>query len=587
MDNPVLEYVRDPMIRLEAEPNAGNRQGTGTIGLSGHIFVPERTDPVARLRPSGIAQGRGAVPIPNPLALLSVHDKTGLVAFAAGLCDLGFDLVSTGGTARTLTEAGLAVLAVSDLTGFPEILDGRVKTLHPAVHAALLARRDDPAHLAEIDRQGIRPIALVAANLYPFAETVHDPTVALADALEQIDIGGPAMIRAAAKNHPGVLIVTDGADYAPVLAALAAGDVSARDRRALAAKAFAHVAAYDAIVADYLRRDPAAETTVTAASGFPDEFAIAGRKTRDLRYGENPHQAAAAYRRLGAGPQPAGVLDALQIGGKELSFNNLLDADAALAAIAGFAEPAVAIVKHTIPCGLAVRPTLAAAFAAALAGDPVSAFGGIVALNRLVDGATADALAEIFFEVVIAPAFSPEARAVLERKRSLRLLELDLADTAHATRPGPWDVRPIQGGLLIQEPDTAADDPKGWAVVSQRPPTAAEWADLTFAWTAIRRVPSNAIVLVRDRAVIGVGSGQPNRLESVRIAAAKAGDRAAGAVLASDAFFPFRDGVDAAVAAGVAAIVQPGGSVRDAEVLTAVEGAGAAMLITARRHFRH
>ena len=537
--------------------------------------------------PTGVAKGLAVVP--KPLALLSVYDKTGLVPFAEGLLGLGFDLVSTGGSARTLVGAGLPVLAVSDLTGFPELLDGRVKTLHPAVHAALLARRDEPAHLADLDRHGIRPISLVAVNLYPFADTVRDPAVTLDDALEQIDIGGPAMIRAAAKNHPDVLVVTDRADYAAVLAALGAGEVPPRDRRALAAKAFAHVAAYDTVVADFLHRGAAPDASESPGSSplFPTEFTVAGHRVRCLRYGENPHQAAAAYRRLGAGPQPAGVLDAIQIGGKELSFNNLLDADAALAAVSGFAEPAVAIVKHTIPCGLAVRPALAAAFAAALAGDPVSAFGGIVALNRPVDGATADALAEVFFEVVIAPAFSPEARAALARKRSLRMLTLDIPDQGARPVHAPWDLRPIEGGLLIQEPDTGSDDPTTWTSVSQRPPTETEWADLVFAWTAIRRVPSNAIVLARDRAVIGVGSGQPNRLESVRIAVAKGANRAAGSVLASDAFFPFRDGVEAAAAAGISAIAQPGGSVRDPEVIAAADEAGMAMVLTGRRHFKH
>ena len=511
-------------------------------------------------------------------ALVSVSDKTGVVDLARELVALGYEIVSTGGTLQTLTAAGLPVTPVAAVTAFPEILDGRVKTLHPAIHAGLLARRDDPDHRATLAAHGFVPIDLVVANLYPFARTVADRDVSLDDAVEQIDVGGPAMIRAAAKNFRHVVVLTDAADHASTLAALRQGGPDLPRRRALAAKAFAHVAAYDTVVADYLRGpdDPA----------FPDELSIAGRKVRDLRYGENPHQRAAAYRRLGAGLAPPGLLDATQLAGKELSFNNLLDADAAWRALAGFVEPTVAIVKHTIPCGLATRPRLDDAFAAALAGDPISAFGGIVALNRPVDGATAARLTDIFFEVVIAPGFDVAARDTLARKRDLRLLLLP-PDPDHPSSPPAWDVRPIAGGLLVQQADAVADDPAGWRVVTRRAPTDDEWADLRYAWAAVRRVTSNAIVLVRDRAVVGVGSGQPNRLESVRLATAKAGTRAAGAALASDAFFPFADGVEAAIGAGVAAVVQPGGSIRDREVTAAADAAGIAMVVTGVRHFRH
>ena len=510
-------------------------------------------------------------------ALLSVYDKMGLIELAAGLIDLGWEIVSTGGTLRALSEAGIPARAVAEVTGFPEILDGRVKTLHPAIHSGLLARRDDPAHLATLAQHGIGPIDLLAGNLYPFAATVADPTVPFAEAIEQIDVGGPAMIRAAAKNHAGVLVLTDPADYAPILAEIVAGGVAPAIRRDLAAKAFAHIAAYDAVVADYLRGD-----------GFPAEVSLAGRKAQDLRYGENPHQAAAAYRRLIAGTAPRGILDAEQFAGKELSFNNLLDADAAWAVVSALPgeEPAVCIVKHTIPCGAAVRGSLPSAFAAALAGDPVSAFGGIVALTQPLDAETATLIADIFFEVVIAPGFTLEARELLGRKRGLRLLQMPPIETRGPPRAA-WDVRPISGGLLLQEADTRPPDESTWRVVSPRPPTAAEWADLRFAWAVVRHVKSNAIVLARDRSLVGVGVGQPNRLGSVRLAADTAGPRARGAALASDAFFPFADGVATAAAAGVTAVIQPGGSVRDPEVLVAADAAGLAMVFTGQRHFRH
>jgi phosphoribosylaminoimidazolecarboxamide formyltransferase/IMP cyclohydrolase len=509
-------------------------------------------------------------------ALLSVYDKTGIAELGRGLVDLGYEIVSTGGTLATLQAAGVPVTAVSDVTEFPEILDGRVKTLHPRIHGGLLARRDDPAHLSSLEAHRISTIDVVAANLYPFAETVARPDVSIGAALEQIDIGGPAMIRAAAKNFPAVAVLTDPADYASALEELRDGRLSTERRRALAAKAFAHTAAYDAVVAEYLRD----------SEEWPQEVSFAGRLTRTLRYGENPQQRAAAYRRLRAGSPAQGVLEAEQLAGKELSFNNLLDADAAWNAVRGFTRPAVAILKHTIPCGLAERDDLATAFAEAVRGDPVSAFGGIVALNRPVDGETARRMAEIFFEVVVAPGFDDQTIETLGKRKALRLLRMPpaLAPDGMGTS---WDVRPIAGGLLVQTTDCAPADISSWRVVTAREPDTREMDDLAFAWHAVRHVKSNAIVLARDRAIAGVGSGQPNRLESVRIAVDKAGERAAGSVLASDAFFPFPDGLEAAMAAGVTAAVQPGGSVRDEAVIAAADRAGVAMIFTGTRHFRH
>lgn len=507
-------------------------------------------------------------------ALLSVYDKTGIEELARELVALGWELISTGGTLSALQAAGVPVTQVSDVTGFPEILDGRVKTLHPLIHGGLLARLELPEHQAALAEHEIEPIGLVACNLYPFEATVGRPDVSLVDAVEQIDIGGPAMIRAAAKNYQHVTIVVSPTDYGSVLADLRSGSIDEERRRELAARAFAHVSAYDAVVAEYLRG---------SAPEFPMELSISGRKTQDLRYGENPVQHAAAYRRLAGGKPLGGVLSARQLHGKELSFNNLLDADAAWGALRRFGRPAVSIVKHTIPCGLAVHDELATAFDRALAGDPVSAFGGIVALNQSVDVATAERIGDIFFEVIIAPGFDTEALEMLKRKKQLRLLSLE----AGASGEERWTVRAIEGGLLVQEPDRRADDPSSWTVVTDREPTGAERRDLGFSWEACRYVKSNAIVLAQDEAVLGVGSGQPNRLESVKIAVSKAGDRSKGSVLASDAFFPFPDGLEVAIAAGITAAVQPGGSVRDAEVIAAANRARIAMLFTGVRHFLH
>lgn len=510
-------------------------------------------------------------------ALLSVHDKTGIADFAKGLVELGHEIVSTGGTLAHLRSHGVPALSISDVTGFPEILDGRVKTLHPRIHAALLARSDLPEHRAALTVHEITPIQVVACNLYPFEATVSRPDVPLETAIEQIDIGGPAMIRAAAKNFADVVVVTSPTRYESILQSLSDGEVSQAERRKLAAAAFAHVSAYDAVVAEYLR----------TPDRFPDDLTIAARKATDLRYGENPQQRAAAYRRVQAGGSRHGVLDGVQLAGKALSYNNVLDADAAWRALRSMPRPAVSIVKHSIPCGLAMRSSLSSAFDEALAGDPVSAFGGIVGLNRTVDIDVAERIASIFFEVVIAPGFTPASVELLGKRRQLRLLEMGNAAEEEHPIPPTLDLRPIVGGWLVQEPDTSQDDESAWRVASRRIPTEIERGDLRFAWHAARIVKSNAIVLAIEDALVGVGSGQPNRLESVRIAIDKAGDRARGAVLASDAFFPFADGLEEAIRAGIAAVIQPGGSIRDGEVVAAADAADVAMIFTGRRHFLH
>ncbi len=520
-------------------------------------------------------------------ALLSVSDKTGLVALAQALARHGAELVSTGGTAQALRAAGLAVTDVAQVTGFPEMLDGRVKTLHPAIHGGLLARRDAGAHMAAIAAHGIAPIDLVVVNLYPFAATL----AAGADRdtlIETIDIGGPALIRSAAKNHAHVAVLTDPADYPALIAELDAlgGSTSAALRQRLAARAFAATAAYDSAIAAWFagaEPDEALPPTVT----------IAARRVATLRYGENPHQSAALY--TPAGPHAPGVAQARQVQGKELSYNNLADADAALELAAEFRDgpPAIVIVKHANPCGVAQADTLAEAHARALACDPVSAFGGIVAANAPLDEAAARAITAVFTEVVIAPGADEAALAVFAARRSLRLLLLDggLPDPA---RPG-LVLRSIAGGLLVQTRD--APPPLALSVVTKRQPTPRELADMRFAWTVARHVRSNAIVYARDGQTAGIGAGQMNRRDSARIAAAKAREAAelagwpqpltVGSAVASDAFFPFADGLLAAVEAGATAVIQPGGSVRDAEVIAAADDAGLAMAFTGVRHFRH
>ena len=513
-------------------------------------------------------------------ALLSVSDKTGIVDLARSLVAQGVELVSTGGTARTLRDAGLTVRDVSDLTGFPEMMDGRVKTLHPAVHGGLLAVRDDAAHIAAMDAHGIGAIDLVVVNLYPFEATVAGG----ADrntVIENIDIGGPAMVRSAAKNHAGVAIVTDPADYAEV----AGGSTTLDQRRRLAAKAFAATAAYDAMIASWF-------AFADQQQLFPATLPFILEAPTVLRYGENPHQQGAFYRHRG--PSARGIGQAEQVQGKALSYNNLNDADAALQLIAEFRDgpPTVVIVKHANPCGVASAETLAEAYSSALQCDSVSAFGGIIAVNRPLDAATAEAMAEIFTEVVVAPAADAAARAVFARKKNLRLLlSGDLPDPAR----GGLEVKAIGGGWLLQTRDNSA--PPELRIVTKRAPTIRELADARFAWTVAKHVKSNAIVYARDGATAGIGAGQMNRLESARIAAWKARDaaeragwpqpRTIGSAVASDAFFPFADGLLAAVEAGATCVIQPGGSIRDDEVIAAADDAGLAMMFTGIRHFRH
>jgi len=515
--------------------------------------------------------------LPVRRALLSVSDKTDLVAFAKALNWRGIQLVSTGGTARTLAEAGLPVTEVAKVTGFPEILDGRVKTLHPAVHAGLLARRDLPAHEAALVQHGLSRFDLLVVNLYPFEATLASGA-AFGDCVENIDVGGPAMLRAAAKNHESIAVVTDPADYDAIVQELDLGGVTLSGRRKLAAKAFALSAAYDSAIAQWLMAEAALEP--------PPRFSLAGRLAASLRYGENPHQKAALY--LTAERRP-GAATARQLQGKELSYNNLADADAACECVAEFAQPAVVIVKHANPCGVAEGAACAEAYAKALACDPVSAFGGIVALNRPLDAATATEIAKLFTEVIIAPGAAPEALAILAAKQNLRLLLTEeLPDPA---APGRL-VKPVAGGFLVQDRDAGRIDPAALKVVTRRAPSAAELANLVFAFRVAKHLRSNAIVYARELATVGIGAGQMSRVDAARIAAWKAqeafgAEGAKGSVVASDAFFPFADGLEAAVAAGATAVIQPGGSLRDVEVIAAADQAGLAMVFTGIRHFRH
>jgi phosphoribosylaminoimidazolecarboxamide formyltransferase/IMP cyclohydrolase len=519
--------------------------------------------------------------LPIRRALLSVSDKAGLLDLSRALAAHGAQILSTGGTAAALRAAALPVVEVSDFTGFPEILDGRVKTLLPQIHGGLLGRRDDAAHLAQMRAHGIAPIDLVAVDLYPFEATVASGA-AEADCVENIDIGGPAMIRSAAKNHAHVAVLTEPAQYAEVIAALAAGGTDLALRTRLAAAAYARTAAYDSAIAGWMRRE---------AEAWPTRLSLAGRLAQALRYGENPQQRAALYLSEPARP---GAARARREQGKELSYNNLNDTDAAYECVAEFDTPAIVIVKHANPCGVAVADTLPAAWEAALRCDPVSAFGGIVAANRTLDGETAERITMIFTEVVIAPDADADALAVFARKKNLRLL---LAGSLPDPRAAGVQLRPVAGGFLAQTRDAAMATREALRCVTKRAPSEAEMADLLFAWRVCKHVKSNAIVFARGGATSGIGAGQMSRLDSARIAALKARDAAtaagldapltAGSVVASDAFFPFADGVEAALAAGATAIIQPGGSVRDPEVIAAADAAGAAMLFTGLRHFRH
>jgi phosphoribosylaminoimidazolecarboxamide formyltransferase/IMP cyclohydrolase len=508
-------------------------------------------------------------------ALLSVSNKDGIVEFGRQLTDLGYELVSTGGTFAALADAGLTVTQVSDVTGSPEMLDGRVKTLHPAIHGGILARRDLEAHRQQLEEFGIIGIDVVVANLYPFEATVQQPGVDEQSVIENIDIGGPAMVRAAAKNFAHVVIVTDPSDYETIARHLQGGNLPQEMRRELAAKAFGHVSTYDALVAEYLRGD---------ANPFPTELSVGMRLATTPKYGENSHQDARAYARLRAGQPVPGLLQAQVLKGEALSFNNYLDADAAWNAAQLFDDPTVAIIKHTVPCGLATRDSLADAYMAAYKGDIVSAFGGIVALNRMVDMVTAEQMRKLKLDIILAPDYEPDALALLNKKKNTRILRMP---NREGERVPEMDIRPISGGLLVQQPDIQEESPEDWRVVTRKSPTDAELADLAYAWRAIPQIKSNAIVFVKDRAIVGLGAGQPNRLESVAIAARKAGEKAQGAVMASDAFFPFADGIQEAIAAGITSVIQPGGSLRDDEVIAAADEAGISMVFTGRRHFRH
>ncbi len=522
-------------------------------------------------------------------ALLSVYDKDGLTEFAAGLSQLGFELVASGGTARALRQAGLVVTEVEEITGFPEILGGRVKTLHPAIHGGILARQTSE-HLAELAAHSITPIGLVACNLYPFSETAGRPGVDEAQAIEEIDIGGVALLRAAAKNFESVIVVCDPADYADVLAGLradarssgeqaavgGAGEASVVEplgkpgRRRLALKAFHHTASYDMAISNWLARQ------VEPDQPLPETLDLVAKRVQSLRYGENPHQAAAFYRWAGSRP----LFEQLQ--GKELSYNNLVDLDAAWAMPQDFAEPAVAIVKHTNPSGLASAADLPEAFRLAFDCDPISAYGSIIATNRPVERALVEAIGGLFIEVLAAPSYSPEALAWLaQHKKNCRVM------LARPGEEGSFLMRSVRGGLLVQTPDVGAADEAGWRVVTTRPLTDAELAALRFAWRAVKHVKSNAIVLVQGTATVGVGAGQMNRVEAVHLAVRRAGERARGAAMGSDAFFPFADGIEAAAAAGVTACIQPGGSQRDQEVIAAADRLGLAMVFSGERHFRH
>ena len=521
-------------------------------------------------------------------ALISVSDKRGIVEFARALSDLGIELLSTGGSAKLLRDATLAVTEVSDYTGFPEMLDGRVKTLHPKVHGGLLARRDLAGHLAAIDAAGIERIDLLIVNLYPFRETIAKPDCSLDDAIENIDIGGPAMVRAAAKNHGneqgGVGVITDPADYAPVLAELqAGGTLSYRTRFDLARKAFTHTARYDGAIANYLT----SLGSDKQRGEFPAHLQLAYDKVEDLRYGENPHQRAAFYRE--PDPVPGSIAAYLQVQGKELSYNNIADSDAAWECVKAFEATAdrvaCVIVKHANPCGVALGTTAEDAYRKAFATDPTSAFGGIIALNCPVDAATAEAVSSQFLEVLIAPEITAGARKLLAAKQNVRVLEVPLG-------PGTagFDFKRVGGGLLVQSIDSARISRDQLKVVTKRAPTAQEMDDLMFAWRVAKYVKSNAIVYCRNGQTVGVGAGQMSRVDSARIAALKAenaGLSVSGTVVASDAFFPFRDGLDVLATAGATAVIQPGGSVRDAEVIAAADEHGIAMVFTGFRHFRH
>ena len=530
-------------------------------------------------------------------ALISVYDKTGITEFARRLHQAEIALISTGGTHRTLTqEGGLPVQQVSDMTGFPEILDGRVKTLHPRIHGGLLARRDDPDHIEELDKQGIEAIDLVVVNLYPFLDTISKPGVTLDDALENIDIGGPTLLRAGAKNFPFVAVVVDPTDYEWVAERIAGPGLSHEERRHLAYKAFSHVSLYDTAVAQYLfqereessplhpspaGRGDGVRSSPAGQEELPQELKLTYRKLHELRYGENPHQSAALY--VPSSESSGGIAQARQLHGRELSFNNLMDADAAWNTVCDFEETSAVVIKHTNPCGLACHPDQVEAYRRAYSGDPVSAFGGIAGFNRTVTASTAQEMSEIFYEVVVAPDYEPEALEILKKKRNLRILAVPSSGDVDIS----YDLRPLSGGLLAQTWDSITEDAASWKTATERAPTRDELRDLAFAWKVAKHIKSNAIVLAKDSALLGMGAGQPNRVTSVHLALRAAGDGSKGSVLASDAFFPFADNIELAFQGGVTAIAQPGGSVRDEEVIAAANEHHIAMVFTGVRHFKH
>jgi phosphoribosylaminoimidazolecarboxamide formyltransferase/IMP cyclohydrolase len=514
-------------------------------------------------------------------AVISVSDKTGLAEFARGLAAACVELYSTGGTRKFLESQGLPVIDVADYTGFPEMMDGRVKTLHPKIHGGILCRRDHLEDIEAAKQHGIRLFDLLVVNLYPFAETIARPAVTEAEAIENIDIGGPSLIRAAAKNHSFVTVATTPDQYPEILSAIAqSGNTTLEHRRRLAAAAFAHTAAYDTMIADWFQRQTSDEV-------FAPTLRLALDRVETLRYGENPHQQAALYA------EPAAPADSLvrarKLNGKELSYNNLLDLDSAVAIVRGLQSPAVAVIKHNNPCGAAMAESLAVATRQAMDGDPVSAFGSVLAMNRTVDATTAEVLAEPgrFIEAIAAPEFDAEALEILTTrpkwKANVRLLALGPFEPAHLT----WDYRRVAGGLLVQSSDTLRDDEHEWHVVTKVQPTPAQWDELRFAWTLVRFVKSNAIVVSNGQSLVGVGAGQMSRVDSVRIALEKAGTRARGGALGSDAFFPFADSIPLAAAAGVSSIIQPGGSRNDEEVIAACNEHGLSMIFTGRRHFKH
>ncbi|WP_042357556.1 bifunctional phosphoribosylaminoimidazolecarboxamide formyltransferase/IMP cyclohydrolase [Bacillus rubiinfantis] len=510
----------------------------------------------------------------NKRALISVSDKSGVGEFARELSSLGFEIISTGGTKRMLQEQGIPVIGVSDVTGFPEILEGRVKTLNPLIHGGLLAKQDDAGHQQQLEEHGIKAIQLVCVNLYPFQQTIEKPGVTVADAIENIDIGGPAMLRASAKNHQYVTVVVDPADYATVLNELKDhGETTLETRRTLAAKVFRHTAAYDALIAGYMTNLTGEET--------PEKLTVTYELKQKLRYGENPHQKAAFYKKpLGSS---FSIAYAQQLHGKELSYNNINDADAALQIVKEFSEPAAVAVKHMNPCGVGTGKTVFEAFEKAFAADPISIFGGIIAFNREVDAVTAEKLYEIFLEIVIAPAFSEEAKAILTGKKNLRLLTVPF----NAREAFEAKMVTVEGGLLVQDRDEYSLDDATITIPTKREPTAEEWEALKLGWKVVKHVKSNAIVVADKDMTLGIGAGQMNRVGAAEIALKQAGAKAEGAALASDAFFPMDDTVEAAAKAGITAIIQPGGSIKDADSIKKADEYGIAMVFTGVRHFKH